>query len=104
MEEELYTCLDCGRVFDADSFEHLCDTYPYGDGTAEEWYAVCRCGSTHWERAGRCLSCGTWAGESELDEGLCPACRRDAMRRLRRFLFEELTVEQRQWVETCVMA
>lgn len=99
-----YICLDCGSVLTADELVTKYERHPYGDGVASESFQVCRCGSDAWTEAALCENCGVWFEDVENDEGLCPACRKDAVRKLTLFMVEHLTPAQRAWMQENYLA
>jgi len=99
-----YICLDCGSVLTADELVTKYERHPYGDGVASESFQVCRCGSDAWTEAAQCEDCGIWLAEDEIDDGLCPCCRTEAVQKLTVFLLQNFSEQQRTWLQSNYLA
>ena len=75
--DEIMVCGSCGALFD--------EPHRYQEDYGE-WFSCCpRCGG-EWEYAVQCDSCGEYTHPDKLEEGLCPGCRTDVIRRFREAL------------------
>ena len=76
----MFICDECKNSFAEP--KKVCE--PHG----ELWDSCRYCGSFEVESADVCNICGEYFNEFDLEEGLCDACAKNAVRRLRELLFE----------------
>lgn len=75
-----YYCTGCQTIFDEDEAGRVYDDPAAGLGLMPGYitYLVCpNCGSDEYEDAAECKVCEEWFGDTDIEDDMCPGCRKE---------------------------
>lgn len=89
----MYYCRNCKREFDVPQGYH-----EYYTESIAKWEEGCPdCKSTEYDELKRCSRCGEIVPESELTEGMCPACEKEIQEKVNSF-FRQFNEEEINYI------